>query len=66
MDPDGVEVIAVLPTLWVSPSGHAVTPVVAWWRTPSEVAPGDSVETAAVAYQSLRLRYGRGARDVSR
>jgi hypothetical protein len=39
----------VLPTLWVPPSGHAVTPVVAWWRAPSEVGPGDSVETAAVA-----------------
>jgi 8-oxo-dGTP pyrophosphatase MutT (NUDIX family) len=49
VDPDGVEVIAVLPTLLVPPSGHAVTPVVAWWRTPSEVRPGDSVETAAVA-----------------
>jgi 8-oxo-dGTP pyrophosphatase MutT (NUDIX family) len=49
VDPDGVEVIAVLPTLWVPPSGHAVTPVVAWWRAPSEVEQGDSVETAAVA-----------------
>jgi 8-oxo-dGTP pyrophosphatase MutT (NUDIX family) len=49
VDPAGVEVIAVLPELWVPPSGHAVTPVVAWWRTPSEVGPGDPLETAAVA-----------------
>jgi 8-oxo-dGTP pyrophosphatase MutT (NUDIX family) len=49
VDPAGVEVIAVLPELWVPPSGHAVTPVVAWWRAPSEVGPGDPVETAAVA-----------------
>jgi 8-oxo-dGTP pyrophosphatase MutT (NUDIX family) len=49
VDPTGVEVIAVLPELWVPPSGHAVTPVVAWWRTPSEVGPGDPLETAAVA-----------------
>jgi 8-oxo-dGTP pyrophosphatase MutT (NUDIX family) len=49
VDPSGVEVIAVLPELWVPPSGHAVTPVVAWWRTPSEVGPGDPLETAAVA-----------------
>lgn len=49
LDPGGVEVIAVLPRLWVPPSGHAVTPVVAWWRTPSEVGPADPVETAAVA-----------------
>jgi 8-oxo-dGTP pyrophosphatase MutT (NUDIX family) len=49
VDPAGVEVIAVLPELWVPPSGHVVTPVVAWWRTPSEVGPGDPLETAAVA-----------------
>jgi 8-oxo-dGTP pyrophosphatase MutT (NUDIX family) len=49
VDPAGVEVIAVLPELWVPPSGHAVTPVVAWWRTPNEVGPGDPLETAAVA-----------------
>ena len=49
VDPSGVEVIAVLPELWVPPSGHAVTPLVAWWRPPSEVGPGDPLETAAVA-----------------
>jgi 8-oxo-dGTP pyrophosphatase MutT (NUDIX family) len=49
LDPSGVEVLAVLPELWVPPSGHAVTPVVGWWQTPSEVGPGDPVEVAAVA-----------------
>jgi 8-oxo-dGTP pyrophosphatase MutT (NUDIX family) len=49
VDPDGVEVLAVLPELWVPPSAHAVTPVVAWWRAPSEVGPGDPLEVAAVA-----------------
>jgi 8-oxo-dGTP pyrophosphatase MutT (NUDIX family) len=49
LDPDGVEVLAVLPDMWLSPSGNVVTPVVAWWREPSEVTPADEHEVAAVA-----------------
>lgn len=49
LDPDGVEVLATLPELWVPPSGNLVTPVLAWWRTPSEVAPADLDEVASVA-----------------
>jgi 8-oxo-dGTP pyrophosphatase MutT (NUDIX family) len=48
LDPDGVEVLAVLPDLWVPPSGNVVTPVLAWWHTPSEVV-ADRREVAAVA-----------------
>jgi 8-oxo-dGTP pyrophosphatase MutT (NUDIX family) len=49
VDASGVEVFAVLPELWVPPSRHAVTPVVAWWQTPNDVGPGDPFEVAAVA-----------------
>ena len=49
LDPDGVEVLATLPELWVPPSGNAVTPVLAWWRDPSEVSRADPREVAAVA-----------------
>lgn len=49
LDPSGVEVQAVLPELWLPPSGNAVTPVLAWWRDPSDVAPADEHEVAAVA-----------------
>jgi 8-oxo-dGTP pyrophosphatase MutT (NUDIX family) len=49
LDPDGVEVLATLPDLWVPPSGNLVTPVLAWWREPSEVAPADLDEVASVA-----------------
>ena len=38
LDPAGVDVLVVLPELWVPPSGNAVTPVLAWWREPSHVA----------------------------
>ena len=38
-----VEVIGVLPELWLPPSNFQVSPVVAWWRDPHEIAP-QSVE----------------------
>ena len=49
MDPAGVQVLAVLPELFIDRSGFRVTPVLAWWRQPGPVAPGDPVEIAAVA-----------------
>ena len=49
LDPDGVEVLAELPELWLPPSGNAVTPVIAWWHTPSEVRAADPGEVASVA-----------------
>jgi len=48
LDPTGVDVLRVLPSLWVPPSANVVTPVLAWWREPSEVQP-DEQEVAAVA-----------------
>jgi 8-oxo-dGTP pyrophosphatase MutT (NUDIX family) len=49
LDPAGVEVITELPQLWIPPSGNIVTPVVAWWRVPSQVhaAVPEEVETVA-------------------
>jgi 8-oxo-dGTP pyrophosphatase MutT (NUDIX family) len=32
--PDGVEVFAELPELWLPPSNFAVTPILGWWRAP--------------------------------
>jgi len=48
LDPGGVDVLRVLPELWLPPSGNAVTPVLAWWRKPTDVQPDDR-EVAAVA-----------------
>jgi 8-oxo-dGTP pyrophosphatase MutT (NUDIX family) len=53
VDPSGVQVLAVLPDLFVVRSGFTVTPVLAWWREPSPVAPGDPVEITAVARISV-------------
>jgi len=49
LDPAGVEVLATLPELWIPPSGNVVTPVLAWWREPSDVLTADAREVAAVA-----------------
>ena len=48
VDPASVEVLGVLPELWLPPSGFAVTPVVAWWRAPHPVRAVDAGEVAAV------------------
>jgi hypothetical protein len=39
----------VLPELFISRSGFSVTPVLAWWRDPAPVAPGDPMEISSVA-----------------
>ncbi|HEX7107450.1 MAG TPA: CoA pyrophosphatase [Acidothermaceae bacterium] len=49
LEPSGVEVLSLLPRLWVPPSDNVVTPVVAWWREPSAVSAVDPAEVAAVA-----------------
>jgi 8-oxo-dGTP pyrophosphatase MutT (NUDIX family) len=48
LDPTGVEVFAVWPSLWVPVSNFAVSPVLAWWREPSPVAVVDPAEVASV------------------
>ncbi len=48
VDPDGVDVVATLPELFIPPTRFRVVPVLAWWRRPSAVAPVDPGEVAAV------------------
>jgi 8-oxo-dGTP pyrophosphatase MutT (NUDIX family) len=48
VDPAGVEVLTVLPDLFIARSGFVVSPVLAWWRSPGPVGPGDPGEIAAV------------------
>jgi 8-oxo-dGTP pyrophosphatase MutT (NUDIX family) len=49
LDPGSVDVLGILPALWLPPSGFVVHPVVAWWREPHPVAVVDEAEVAAVA-----------------
>jgi 8-oxo-dGTP pyrophosphatase MutT (NUDIX family) len=44
VDISTVDVLAVLPDLFIYRSGFAVTPVLAWWREPGPVTPGDPTE----------------------
>jgi 8-oxo-dGTP pyrophosphatase MutT (NUDIX family) len=48
LDPAGVVALALLPELFIPPSGFVVTPVLAHWARPSTVHAVDAGETAAV------------------
>lgn len=71
VDPAGVDVITVLPDLYITRTGYRVSPVLAWWRKPGPVAPGDPAEVAAVArvpvsdladpQRRLMIRYPSGS-----
>jgi 8-oxo-dGTP pyrophosphatase MutT (NUDIX family) len=54
LDPAGVDVVTTLPALYLPPSGFVVTPVLAWWRTPSPVSVVDPREVASVHRVPLR------------
>jgi 8-oxo-dGTP pyrophosphatase MutT (NUDIX family) len=70
VDPASVEVLAALPDLFIARSGFVVSPVLAWWRSPGPVGPGDPGEIAAVrrvpvadlarAENRLTIRYPSG------
>ena len=48
LDRAGVRVVALLPELYLPPTGFVVTPVLAWWRTPSSIGVVDAGEVARV------------------
>jgi 8-oxo-dGTP pyrophosphatase MutT (NUDIX family) len=48
VDPRDVEILAILPELFIAHSGFRVVPVLAWWRSPGPVSAVDPREVAAV------------------
>ena len=48
VDPGGVDVVGILPEMFIERTGFRVVPVLAWWRRPSAVAPVDAGEVAPV------------------
>jgi 8-oxo-dGTP pyrophosphatase MutT (NUDIX family) len=48
LDPAAVAALAVLPELFIPPTGYLVTPVLAYWEDPTAVHAVDPGETAAV------------------
>jgi 8-oxo-dGTP pyrophosphatase MutT (NUDIX family) len=75
LDPAGVQVVTVLPDLYITRSDFRVTPVLAWWHTPGPVGPGDPAEIAAVTRipvaeladpaNRLSIRYPAGQQGVA-
>lgn len=56
LDPAGVEVLGLLPDLFIARSGFRVTPVIAWWRRPARItaaADGEVTSAARVALAEL-------------
>lgn len=53
VDPAGVEVLALLPELFIARSGFAVTPVLGWWRRPVPITPAEDGEVTSAARVSL-------------
>ena len=48
LDPASVRIVAELPPIYIPVSGFVVTPVLAWWRQPHPIRPGDPAEVAHV------------------
>lgn len=48
LDPDSVDVLAVLPELYIPVSNYSVAPVIGYWRAPMEVDVVDPGETSRV------------------
>lgn len=44
-----VDVVTVLPSLYLAPSGNSVAPVLGWWHTPGPIGVVDAREVARVA-----------------
>lgn len=47
LDPTGVDVLGTLPDIYIPVSNNLVTPVIGWWRRPSEIA-ADNTESTEV------------------
>nr|WP_246308772.1 CoA pyrophosphatase [Kineosphaera limosa] len=53
LDPATVDVVGELPSLYLHPSGTAITPVLGWWRQPHPVSAVDRAEVAHVVRADL-------------
>ncbi|MCW2288895.1 NUDIX domain-containing protein [Leucobacter luti] len=68
LDPAGVEVLGALPAIHIPVSNNLVTPVVGWWRLPSEVAAdhSESVEVFRTPVAELLSPAARGTSVLDR
>ncbi|WP_449278201.1 NUDIX hydrolase [Leucobacter sp. GX24907] len=68
LDESGVEVLGMLPPITIPVSNNIVTPVVGWWRLPSEVAADhtESVDVFRAPVSELLAPTARGTSVLSR
>lgn len=68
LDPSGVEVLGSLPEVHIPVSNNLVTPVIGWWRLPSEVAAdhSESVDVFRVPVAELLDPARRGTSVLER
>lgn len=68
LDPDGVDVLGQLPAALIPVSNNLVTPVIGWWRLPSEVAAdhAESVEVFRLPVAELLDPANRGTSVLRR
>ena len=66
LDPSGVVVLGALRSVWLPPTNFQVTPVLAWWRTPSAVHAVDPAETASVVRVTIAALTEPGSRVMVR
>ncbi len=66
LDPNGVDVLGQLPDAHIPVSNYQVTPVIGWWRLPSEVAADtqESVEVFRVPVAELVDPAARGTSQL--
>lgn len=66
LDPSGVDVLGTLPAAHIPVSNYVVTPVIGWWRLPSEVAADaqESVEVFRVPVAELLDPSARGTSQI--
>ena len=67
LDPNGVDVLGMLPDAHIPVSNYQVTPVIGWWRLPSEVAADtqESVEVFRVPVAELLDPNARGTSQLT-
>jgi 8-oxo-dGTP pyrophosphatase MutT (NUDIX family) len=62
VDPQTVEVFGVLPTLWLPPSNHAVSPVLGYWHHPRALSAVSRAEVDGVIHQPIAALMDPGNR----
>ena len=59
VNPESVDIVGSFPPLFLSPSGHAVTPVLGWWRAPGPISVVEVAQVARIPLADLLAAQNR-------